>query len=358
MNHHRIQLIFFSLFIFAVLALNFFIFLPYLSILFLGLVFAILFAPLHETILKFCNGRRTLAANLSVVVVFCVIVGPVSFLGTLLLDEASELYNSVLSVQEGEGLGKRIATFSEGLQGYFPYLDLNFLEGDAEVYLERGLSWFLSHFSVLFSGALKVIFGLFLMLLALFYFLRDGKKFLEALRDLSPLEDTYDKKIMARIVTAVNSVVRGHLVIGLLQGLLTGIGFALFGVPSPVIWGTIAAVASLVPTGGTALVIIPGILFVFFSSGIIFALGLTLWGVLAVGLIDNLLGPMLINRGIHIHPFLILLSALGGLAFFGPIGFIAGPVILALLFALLDIYPVIMHGKKTRQNRSRTARRI
>jgi predicted PurR-regulated permease PerM len=346
MKHHRIQLIFFYLVILAILTLSFFIFLPFFSVLFLALVFAILFDPVHKKILSVFHNRHALSAFFSVLIVFFVIVGPISFLGTLLFQEATNLYTSILSDGGNAHITNSIVAFQSGVAQYFPQANVSLLEGDAQTYLESGLSWFLKHFSIVFSGAVNIAFSLFLMLLALFYFFKDGKKLVETLIDLSPLEDVNDKKIIGRIVVAVNSVVRGNLVIGVIQGLLTGIGFAIFGVPSPVIWGTVAAVTSLMPTIGTSIVLIPGILFVFFSSGPLFGLGLLLWGALAVGLIDNFLGPTLINRDIHIHPFLILLSVFGGLSFFGPIGFIAGPVILSMLFSLFDIYPVVVHGAK------------
>jgi predicted PurR-regulated permease PerM len=104
------------------------------------------------------------------------------------------------------------------------------------------------------------------------------------------------------------------------------------------VWGSIAAVAALIPGVGTALVVVPGVLYLFFTGSTGYAIGLLIWGLLAVGLIDNLLGPLVVNRGIKIHPFIILLSVLGGLTFFGLVGFILGPLIIAFLFALLEIY--------------------
>src|SRR6185369_1295230 len=109
-------------------------------------------------------------------------------------------------------------------------------------------------------------------------------------------------------------------------------------VPHPALWGSFAVIAALIPGIGTSLIIVPGVLYLFFTSTNLYALGLFIWGVLAVGLIDNYLGPILVHRGVNIHPFLILLSVMGGLIFFGPIGFIAGPLVVALLFALLEIY--------------------
>jgi hypothetical protein len=100
----------------------------------------------------------------------------------------------------------------------------------------------------------------------------------------------------------------------MIQGLLTGIGFYVFGVPNPALWGSFAVVAALIPGIGTSLVIVPGVLYLFFVNTHLHALGMLIWGILAVGLIDNFLGPMLVNRGVNIHPFLILLSVMGRLA--------------------------------------------
>lgn len=341
MPQQKVQIWFFIVFILAVITLSFFIFLPYLSILFLALVFAIIFNPVYEHILRWMKGRSTSASLLSVFIVLLVIVGPISFFGTLLFQDASNLYRDIVASDANGSIESSFAVIENAVSKFIP--EANFRIGaDATDYIRQGLSWLLDNMSVFFSGFVKIVFGLFLMLLALFYFFRDGKKFVDALIALSPLADDSDERIMKKIVLAVNSVVRGHLVIGLVQGFLTGIGFAVFGMPNPILWGTVAAVASLAPTVGTSLVIIPAIAYLFITGHALAAFGLTAWGVLAVGLVDNLLGPILIERGVKIHPFLILLSALGGLSFFGPVGFLAGPVVLALLFTLLDIYPSVV----------------
>lgn len=340
--HNNIQTWFFFVFIIAVIVLNIFIFLPYLSVLFLALVFAIIFGPMHEKILSWSKGKNTLASLLSVLVVLLVIVGPLAFFGTLLFQEASDLYVRALNASGEDGISGSLENVSSTLEGMIPGFSFSQAGVDVAGYARQGLSWLLDHMSVLFGGIAKIAFGLFLMLLALFYFFKDGKKFVNSLVDLSPLADTSDRKIISKIILAVNSVVRGSIVIGVLQGILTGIGFAIFGVPNPVIWGFVAAIASLVPTIGTSLILIPAIAFLFLTGATGQGVGLIIWGVVAVGLIDNLLGPVLIERGVKIHPFLILLSALGGLALFGPVGFLAGPVVLALLFALLDLYPAVV----------------
>src|SRR5690606_13344260 len=162
MNHHRLQLIFFILFILAVLVLNFFIFLPYLGILFLALVFAILFEPMYGYLLKACKGKATLASILSVFIVLLIILGPISFFGTLLIQEVSDLYLSLVSADNGAGFHSSLESLRQGISSYIPNLDMSVLEGDIETYLTSGLSWFIAHFSGLFSGLLKVLFGLVL----------------------------------------------------------------------------------------------------------------------------------------------------------------------------------------------------
>ncbi|TAL48885.1 AI-2E family transporter [Patescibacteria group bacterium] len=335
MKGNRSQLIFFTLFVLFVLGLTVLIFLPYLEILFLALVVAIVFDPFYEKVKQAFGNRATLASLFSVLTVLALILLPIAFFAFLLVSEVSDLSTALLS--QG-GFGESLSKFTHLLEKALPWVSPESFSADLEVYTSKLLSWLVAHLSVFFSGALKVVFGTLLLILALFYFFRDGKRFISSVINLSPLEDSYDRRIVRRVVTAVNSVVRGHLIIGLLQGILTGLGFAIFGVPSPVLFGAVAAIASLVPTVGTALVLVPGILYLFASGASGSALGLTIWGALAVGLIDNLLGPHLIERGVRIHPFLILLSALGGVVFFGPIGFLAGPVTLSLLFALLDMY--------------------
>ena len=180
--------------------------------------------------------------------------------------------------------------------------------------------------------------GIFIFLIAIYYLFKDGHKLKTAIIILSPLQDIHDETIFDKLALAINSVIRGNLAVALVQGVLTAIGFALFGVPNATLWGSIAAIAALIPGIGTALVLLPAILYLYLSGETLSAVGLLFWGMTAVGLVDNFLGPKLASRGMRLHQFLILLSILGGISFFGPLGFLLGPLILSLLFALLEIY--------------------
>ena len=222
---------------------------------------------------------------------------------------------------------------------------LDELNLSAGAYAREAASWLLQHTGVAFAGIATFFLQTFIFLMTLYYLLRDGDRLKQFLIEVSPLRDTDDTIIFDKLGAAVNSVVKGKLFIGLIQGVLTGIGFAFFGVPSPVLWGFIAAVFSLVPPLGTALVTVPAIFYLFFIGDMFSVIGLTIWGIFGVGLVDNILGPKMIGRGMQLHPLLVLLAVLGGLAFFGPIGLFLGPLTVSLLVALLSLYRHFSKGE-------------
>ena len=325
MNHQKSELYFLLILLAGIFVLAFFIFKPFLYALVLAMVFATLFEPVHKKALTITRERRGLAALLATVSVLIVIIVPITFLGTQIFQEATQLYSSLIS---NGGV--------TDLKRFFP-VPTEF-SVDFNQYLRQGLNWLLQHLGPLFSNVARVILSVFVFLVALYYLFKDGQKLKGVVIALSPLQDIHDETILNKLKLAINSVIKGNLVVAFVQGILTAVGFTIFGVPNAALWGSVAAIAALIPGIGTALVLIPAILYLFLSGKTIFAVGLLLWGVTAVGLVDNFLGPKLVERGMRLHPFLILLSILGGIGFFGPLGFLLGPLVLSLLFALLEIY--------------------
>lgn len=337
-SHH-----FFAGLLLAVFVLAGLIFLPFLTPIVIALTLSVIFSPLHRWISKvfFKNKERsTFSALISLLIVALIVVIPALFIVGKLYAEVQDMY-FYLTEEAGRSnvinlLNSVSSFFSKTFFDIYPaytFESLNITD-----YLQNGLEWAFSHLDTLFTSISGVLLGAFVSFFSLFYFFRDGRELKKQLIAISPLGDADDERIMNRLEQAVYSIVAGSLIVGVIQGILTGIGFGIFGVPSPAIWGSIAAVAALIPGVGTSLVIVPAIIYLFVNGSMVHAIGLTVWGLLAVGLIDNLLGPILVNRGIKIHPLLVLLSVLGGLIFFGPIGFILGPLVLAFLSALLEIY--------------------
>jgi predicted PurR-regulated permease PerM len=340
---NKTQHYFFLVILIAVVALTIMIFFPYLSSLLVALVFSVIFRPLHRKVsMIFSKGNQnsSLSSLITLIILAVLVITPLIFVAKQIYIESESLYYSL--TDEGrrsaliDSLNALSQSLSNKLYGIFPAY--NFDSFNITRYVQNFLEWSFANLDTIFSGVSKFVLQTLVMLFALFYLLRDGGKLQQHMISLSPLADNYDERIMFKIRQAIRSVVVGSLLVGLIQGILTGLGFFIFGVPHPALWGSFAVVAALIPGIGTALVIVPGVIYLFFASSNLYALGLFIWGILAVGLIDNFLGPILINRGVSLHPFLIFLSVMGGLIFFGPIGFIAGPLVVALLFALLEIY--------------------
>jgi predicted PurR-regulated permease PerM len=190
----------------------------------------------------------------------------------------------------------------------------------------------------IFTTTVSAFVSLLLMLLIMFYLLKDGEKWKKEIVLLSPLSDKDDENIIKRFTLSVNAVIKGYLFIAVVQGLLLGTGFWLFDISNGALWGTIAAITSLIPTVGTALVSVPAIIFLFVTGSTGSAIGLLIWAIVVVGMVDNLLTPYIVGIKINISPLLILFSVLGGISLFGPVGILVGPLTVSLLYTLVSIY--------------------
>jgi len=330
------QLQFLTVSLIIISLIVFLIFRPFLYTLILAATFAVVFWPIHKRILTLTRERRSIAALLTTLLVVIFILTPLAVIGVQVFQEAWQLYTSIAQDGAENGIFDAVKDFVAQIRGIIPVpIDIS---ADVNQYLKGGLSWLLGHFGILFSSIAQLALHSFLFLFSFYYILKDGDEIKKKILFLSPLADTDDEKIFKKLHSAINSVVRGSLLIAVIQGTLTGIGLTIFGVPNSVLWGSVATITALLPAVGTSLVMLPAIAFLFVSGSTGPAIGLTIWALTAVGLIDNMLGPKLIESGIRIHPLLILLSALGGIAFFGPIGFLLGPLTLSLLFSLFETY--------------------
>lgn len=329
----RIEYAFFAVLVIGVALLSYFILRPYLGALFIALVLALVCRPIYHRLHKILGGRGSTAALVTIFIATVAILVPLVIFGILLFENARDLYLEIINGGGATYLARVSESLGRMVGDYIPTERLDITSG-----ISRLLGSIFDNLDNLFSGFFRSIVGFFIMAVALFYLLRDGAQLRERLIFLSPLADSYDESIANRVERAISSVVRGSLLVSLAQGMLAAVGFAIFGVPNPVLFGALAAVTSLIPSIGTAVVIVPAVIYLFFQDATVQAIGLFVWGAIVVGLADNLLRPILIERGLHIHPFLILLSVIGGLSYFGLVGFVAGPVVLALLIALLEIY--------------------
>ncbi|MEK7547126.1 MAG: AI-2E family transporter [Patescibacteria group bacterium] len=339
----KFQIYFFTVLFLGVLFLSFQIFSPFLVPLSIAATLAFLFHPFNERLAKIFGGRRGPASFITLVLAVLVIIIPFVFIGTTIFREAVD-FSAQLNNGGAERISASFSSISAQISYYFPGYSFNLAE-----YVHSGFSWLSQNIGIIFTGIAKVTIGfllnLFICLIAFYYFLKDGQKLVRAIVALSPLPDKNDYEILAKLEGAVSSVVRGSLIVAVIQGILAWLGFTIFGVPSPALFGSFTAVAALIPAVGTAAVVLPAIIYLFAIGSTVQGVGLLIWGMTAIGLVDNILGPTLLKRGIKVHPFLILISVIGGLGFFGPIGFLLGPIVLSLLFAMIEIYRLLMSSE-------------
>lgn len=325
-------------------ALSFFVFRPFITVLVLAMIFAVVLQPLYRGVTRWSRDRFPgFAAFATILITAVCILMPLSFIAVHIADDAERLYDSLVDGTAGTYLDTLFVYVDEATAQYAPGLSVSAIELSASIdqYMKNGLIWLAQNLGGVFSSAAQFLLYLFIFLIALYYLLRDGAKLRQSFISISPLTQSDDDIVLNRLERAINSVIRGSLTVALIQGVLTSIGFTFFGVPHPVLWGVAAALSALIPGVGTSLVLIPGVAYLFIIGAAGAAAGLLLWSVLAVGLVDNLLGPRLVGKGMELHPLLVLLAVFGGLAFFGPAGIFLGPLSISLLFALFSIYPNI-----------------
>lgn len=342
MDKDALQKYFFIGLLAIISILVFFIFLPFMEVLILSAIFAIVLSPLQKRLTNRLSGRKGVSAFIIVMFFLVVVLTPSIFLTFRLLDESKAIYSQITSNSEVDYVEKISSAIEKPIQKFSPDFSINVRE-----WVSTGADWITSHLTAILSSVFSIIIDIILIFFSLFFFLRDGEKFQRILVGLSPLNDKYDEKISLKIKQTVNTTVVSVLLISVIQGLLSGFGMWLFGIPNPTLWGTVSAVASLVPGLGTTITFVPAIIYSYVSGNIPHAIGLLVWWLLAVSLIDNFLSPYLYSRNIEIHQLIMLFAVLGGLVFFGPIGFIFGPIVLALFFSLIDIYQDLILGGRS-----------
>lgn len=319
---------------------------PFVSALALSAIIVTICYPLYERILKKTPwGNESIAALLTTLLVLLIVIIPLFVITSALVNEAVSVYKIVNAEQTG--FEDSLIALELAVQQFFPGFELNATE-----YLRQAAAWLALNLGAIFAGTASTIFLFFIAILGSFYLFRDGRSFTKSLVRISPLPDDQDEVIINRLARAVRSVATGTVLVALIQGTLTGFGLWLFDFERAILWGVIASFGALIPSVGTTIVFIPAVVYLLFNGAYLYAVGLTIWGVLAVGLIDNILGPYLMSRGNKLHPFLILLAVLGGISVFGPIGFIVGPVLVSLFMVLLELYSMHISDHAKKANKS------
>jgi predicted PurR-regulated permease PerM len=324
------HLVYFGLFILSII-FGIVLLWPFLIVLVLAAALAVVFYPIHAWFLKMVTrGNRWIAALLTIIVFLIIICVPVALIGSSVFHQTQSIYQTLVNQSSSSALFSKLNAIA---QQYFPWSSFSMEEKAVQI-----VDSITNRLGDIVSFIFQLGLSLFLALLAMFYFLKDGPRWRAAIVHGSPLSDESTRKILNKLSLAIDGVIKGYLLIALIQGLLLGIGLWIFGVPNPALWGFFAGIASLIPTIGTALVSIPAVIYLFSIGDTTSAIGLAIWAAVLVGTIDNLVSPIVVGRKIDIHPMFILFAVLGGIALLGPAGILIGPLAVSLFYALTSVY--------------------
>jgi predicted PurR-regulated permease PerM len=317
------------------------IFKPFLVAMCWAAFLAFLLYPLNLKLRRRLRGE-TRAATLLTILTPIIILLPVSALSVEFVAQISVLLQKLQ--QEAQHLD--IKTFSD-LQRFPLIARLNtWLQTHTGISATQVQSWVISATQevlhraaglggAFFLGALGSIFGFAIMLFLLFFFLRDGDAMCTRARALIPLDEMRKDRLIHQLSGVTRAIVFGTTITALMQGLLLGIGFAIAGLPSPVVFGVLVALVSMLPVGGATFAWVPAVGWLFYQGRWGFAIFMLAWGLMLAG-IDNVLRPMLISGRARISSLAVFIGVLGGVPAFGAIGIIAGPVLLSLVLALIE----------------------
>lgn len=320
-----------------------FILWPFLGAVLWAVFIAIVFDPLHARVKAQVGPRPTIAALLTLGLIVAIVIIPLILVSVAVVQEAAAVVQKVRSGEINfaanlQQMLDALPLWARAILDRLGIFNLAALQQQITSLLSGSGQFITSHLLGLGQNTLNFGVALAVMLYLLFFLLRDGPVLSVRLARAIPLEREHTDRVLSQFVTVVRATVKGNIVIALVQGALGGLAFAVLGLPGALLWGTLMALLSLLPAVGAALVWGPVAAWLLFNSDFASAIGLTLWGVLAIGLVDNLLRPMLVGKDTDLPDYLVLLATLGGIAVFGLNGFVIGPVIAALFLTVWNLY--------------------
>jgi predicted PurR-regulated permease PerM len=303
---------------------------------------AFLLHPTHRRLQRRLGGRRQISAFILTALTLVLVIGPLTAISAAFVSQANQLLQFVQTRLADPAAGDLLgATSVPWISDLLGWLDRRFGIDISQVqtWISQGSRATLQYLATfggrVFMGALGTAAGFVLMIFMQYFFIRDGEELLRNTRDLIPMSTSHKRRLADHLASVARALVYGTGVVALVQGTLVGVAFLIVGLPSPLVFGALAVVASLFPFGGSALVWLPATLVLVAQQRWGAAIFMLAWGGLLVSLIDNILRPLLVSTHAKIGTLTIFMGVLGGLAAFGAIGLFLGPLVLALIIALL-----------------------
>ena len=348
MDSELYRKIIFSIIFLALIIVSFLIIKPFLTAILAGIIFSYIFYPLYLRIYKKIANKNVASLITSSLVILMIILT----LFFLLNIVSKEAYTTYLLSKQKVVSGQFISECQPADKSICK--SLNYFADKAndprvKYYFDttvKGITTKITESiaNILFSIPIFLL-DIFIILFVMFFLLKDGEVFVDKIERIMPLKGEYREHVFKKLNDMAYAVIYGSIIIAIIQGTLAGFGFFIFGLPSPLLWGTVMMFASLIPYIGSSIVWFPASLILIFegyinleTNLIIKGILLIIYGIFVVGTIDNILKPKIIGSKGGLHPVLVLLGVVGGLKFLGFVGVIVGPIILAMLVTFINIY--------------------
>jgi predicted PurR-regulated permease PerM len=314
---------------------------PFFGTIFWACAMAVIFAPLQQRLLKRWPNRKNLSALATLAICIVIVILPLAFVISSVVSEGILAYNKLESGEINP------AQYIESMRTAFPALnnllgrlgvDMNNLKDDAMAAAMSSGKFIAGHTLSLGQNAFEFLMSMVLMLYVTFFMLRDGSYLVELLIRALPLGDVRERMLFSLFAEVTRATIKGNVVIAMLQGTIGGITLWALDIHGAILWGVVMAFASLIPAVGSALVWVPIALYLTAIGEVTSALILTGIGAGIIGMLDNVLRPILVGRDTKLPDYIVLLSTLGGIALFGINGFVIGPLVAALFLAFWGIF--------------------
>ncbi|MEM9602183.1 MAG: AI-2E family transporter [Pseudomonadota bacterium] len=313
----------------------------FLMVIFMAGLFAAVFHPFYLRARRRLAGREALASLATVLVALCFVFVPILLVGSAAVGQAVLLQDNFAALIRWvaePGAVSRVLEYLPFYEALLPFREVVISQlTDVLGSASKKAVELLQSVTI---GTVNMVLQLVIAVYAMFFLLIDGDKLLKRILYYLPLDDHDEQLLLNRFTSVTRATIKGTVVIGVLQGGLAGIAFALVGLPSALFWSIAMMLLSVVPGIGTALVWVPATLYLLATGEVISGIGLGLFCAVVVGSLDNVLRPKLVGNDTELHELMIFFSTMGGLAMFGFLGFIIGPIVGALFVTVWHIYGV------------------
>ena len=316
---------------------------PFFGTILWGAIIALLFAPVYRWLVPRTRRRRTLAALVTLLLVLLIVVIPFGLITASLARETATVYGHIQSGEWNVALYFRkvfdaLPEWALSLLDRFGLGNFATLQRRLAAALTQGSQFIATNALSIGQDSFDFIASLFITLYLAFFLIRDGEVVARGVRHAIPLAPAHKQELLEKFTTVIRATVKGNLLVAAIQGALGGVAFWFLGVSAALLWAVLMAFLSLLPAVGAGLVWVPVAIYLFLTGAVWQSLALVAWGVLVIGMVDNVLRPLLVGKDTGMPDYVVMITTLGGMAVFGINGFVVGPAIAAMFFAVWHIY--------------------